>query len=86
MTLLTTEPSPRHGHTTIWDRYHGGRRPLSDDSFHSQTVIPPLALDKPSIMKRYHRPRTYSYTSLRRSPMMVVLQLSSADGGMTVGL
>ena len=36
-------------------RYHGGRRPLSDDSFHSPTVIPPSALDKPSIMKRYHR-------------------------------
>ena len=39
-------------------RYHGGRRPSSDDSFHSPTVIPPSALDKPSIMKRYHRRRT----------------------------
>ena len=36
----------------IWGRYHGGRRPSSDDSFHSPTVIPPSAVDKPSIMKR----------------------------------
>ena len=42
----------------IWGRYHGGRRPSSDDSLHSPTVIPPSALDKPSIMKRYHRRRT----------------------------
>ena len=28
-------------------RYHGGRRPSSDDSLHSPTVIPPSALDKP---------------------------------------
>ena len=34
-----------------WGRYHGGRRPSSDDSLHSPTVIPPPALDKPSIMK-----------------------------------
>ena len=39
-------------------RYHGGRRPSSDESFHSPIVIPPSALDKPSIMKRYHRRRT----------------------------
>ena len=26
-----------------WGRYHGGRRPSSDDSFHSPTVIPPSA-------------------------------------------
>ena len=32
--------------------YHGGGRPSSDNSFHSPTVIPPSALDKPSIMKR----------------------------------
>ena len=38
-----------------WGRYHGGRRPSSDDSFHSPTVIPPSALDKSSIMKSYHR-------------------------------
>ena len=41
--------------TEIRGRYHGGRRPSSDDSLHSPTVIPPSALDKPSIMKRYHR-------------------------------
>ena len=32
------------------DRYHGGRQPSNDDSFHSPTVIPPSALDKP----QYH--------------------------------
>ena len=52
-------------------RYHGGRRPSSDDSFHSPTVIPLSALDKPSIMKRCHRRRTCSHTSPRRSPTMV---------------
>ena len=52
-------------------RYHGGRRPSSDDSFHSPTVIPPSALDKPSIMKCYHRRRACSHTSPRRSPTMV---------------
>ena len=54
-------------------RYHGGRRPSNDDSFHSPTVIPPSALDKPSIMKRDHRRRTCSHTSPRRSPTMVTL-------------
>ena len=54
-------------------RYHGARRPSSDDSFHSLTVIPPSALDKPSVMKRDHRRRTYSHTSPRRSPTMVTL-------------
>ena len=54
-------------------RYHGGRRPSSDDSFHSPTIISPSALDKPSIMKRYHRRRTCSHTSPRRLPMMVTL-------------
>ena len=39
-------------------RYHGGRRPSSDDSSHSPTVIPPSALDKPMFMKCYHRRRT----------------------------
>ena len=56
-----------------WGRYHGGRRPSSDDSFHSLTVIPPSALDKPSITKRYHRRRMCSHTSPRRSPTMVTL-------------
>ena len=39
------------------------------------TVQPslPSALDKPSIMKRYHRRRTCSHTSPRRSPTMVTL-------------
>ena len=46
---------------------------LSDDSLHSPTVIPPSALDKPSIMKRYHRRRTCSHTSRRLSPTMVTL-------------
>ena len=32
-----------------------------------------LQFDKPSIMKRYHRRRTCSHTSLRRSPTMVTL-------------
>ena len=54
-------------------RYHGSRRPSSDDSFHSPTVIPPSSLDKPSIMKRYHRRRTCSHTSPRRSATMVTL-------------
>ena len=45
---------PRHTR----GRYHGGRRPSSDDSLHSPTVIPPSALDEPSIMKRYNRRRT----------------------------
>ena len=57
----------------IRGRYHGGRRPSSDGSFHGPTVIPPSALDKPSIMKRYHRRRTCSHTSPRRSPTMVTL-------------
>ena len=60
-------------HILLWGRYHGGRRPSSDDSFHSATVFPPSALDKPSIMKRYHRRRTCSHTSPRRSPTMVTL-------------
>ena len=46
------------GQCKIWGRYHGGRRPSSDDSFHSPTVIPPSVLDKPIIMKRNHRRRT----------------------------
>ena len=35
-----------------WGRYHGSRTPSNDDS---PAVIPPSALDKPTIMKRYHR-------------------------------
>ena len=56
-----------------WGRYHGGRRPSSDDSCHSPTVIPPSALDKPSIMKRYHRRRTTRWGVTARSPTMVTL-------------
>ena len=71
-----------------WGRYHGGRRPSSDDSLHSPTVIPPSALDKLSIMKRYHRWRLTRWGVTARLPTMVTLRdcLSSADGGMTVGL
>ena len=54
-------------------RYYGGRRQSSNNSFHSPTVIPPSALDKPSIMKRYHRRRTCSHTLPSRSPTMVTL-------------
>ena len=51
----------------------------ADDSqvttfFHSLIVIPPSALDKPSIVKLYHRRRTCSHTSPRRSPTMVTLR------------
>ena len=53
-------------------RYLGGRRPSSDDSFHTPTDILPLALDKPSITKRYHHRRTYCHTS-PCSPTTVML-------------
>ena len=56
--------------SVTWGWYHRDRRPSSDDS---PTVIPPLALDKPSIMKRYHCWQTCSHTSPRRSPTMVTL-------------
>ena len=54
-------------------QYHGGRRPSSDDSFHSPVVIPLPTLDKPSIMKRYHRRRTTRWGVAARSPTMVTL-------------
>ena len=54
-------------------RYHGGRRPSSDDSFHSPTVIPPSAFDKPSIMKRYHRRWTTRWGVRARLSTMVTL-------------
>ena len=41
--------------------------------FHSPTVIPPLAFNKPSVMNCYHCRRRCSHTSPRRSPMMVTL-------------
>ena len=53
-----------------WGRYHGSRQPSSDDS---PTIIPPSTLDKPSIMKRYHRQRTCSHTSPCCSLTMVML-------------
>ena len=53
--------------------YHRGRRLSNVDSFHSPTVIPPSALDKLSIMKRYHCRRRCSHTSPHCSPMMVTL-------------
>ena len=54
----------------FWGRYHGGRRPSSDDSFHSPTVIPLSALDKQSIMKHYHRRRATKWGVTARSPTM----------------
>ena len=49
-------------------QYHGGRRLSSDDSFHSPTVIPPSALNKPSIIKSYHHWQTmrWGVTALHR--------------------
>ena len=52
------------------NQYHGGRRPSRDDC---PTVIPPTALNKPSIIRRYHGRRTCSHTSPRRSPTFVGL-------------
>ena len=42
-------------------------------SLHSPIIIPPSAVDKPSIMKHYHRWQMCSHTSPQRSPMMVTL-------------
>ena len=84
--LLTTVTCKR----ATRGRYHGGRRPSSDDSLHSPAVIPPSALDKPSIMKRYHRRRTCNHTSRRRSPRVVTLhdtrfaECRWCNGGWTV--
>ena len=41
--------------------------------FTVQPVIPPSALDKPSIMKRYYRRRTTRWGVTARSPTMVTL-------------
>ena len=55
--------------------------------FTVQSFIPPSALDKPSIMKRYHRRRTTRWGVTARSPTMVTLHDTRfVDGGMTVGL
>ena len=62
-------------HKKVYSRgwYHGARRQSSDDGFHSPTVIPPSALDKLSIMKRYHCQWTCSHPSPCRSPTIVTL-------------
>ena len=76
----------------IWGRYHGGRRPSSDDSFHSPTVISPSAPDKPSITKHYHRRRTTRWSVTAHLPTMVTLhntrfvECRSWDDGWTVKL
>ena len=44
-----------------------------DDSLHSPAVIPPSALDKPSIMKRYQRRRATRWGVTAVSPTMVTL-------------
>ena len=57
-------------------QYHAGIMEADDcqvTTVFSPTVIPPSAFDKPSIMKRYHRRRTCSQTSARRTPTMVTL-------------
>ena len=54
-----------------WSQNHGDLPMSSDDSFHSPTVIPPLALDKPSIMKRYHHRQTMRWGVTARLPTMV---------------
>ena len=77
------------GKMISWGRYRGGRRVSSENSFHSPTVISPLALDKPSFMKRYHRQQTKRWALTAHSPTRLTLhytQFVSADGGMTVGL
>ena len=71
--LLQNCPTHRNLRAKTWDRYHGCRRPSSDDSLHSPTVIPPSALDKPSIMKRYHRRRTTRWGVTAHFPTMVTL-------------
>ena len=42
-------------------------------SLHSPNVIPPSALDKPSIMKRYHNRRTTRKGVTARTPRMLTL-------------
>ena len=78
--LMCGEVQPGGQHTDcswlpndLWGRYRGGRRPSSDDSLHSPTVIPPSALDKPNIMKRFHRRRTMRWGVTAHSPTMVPL-------------
>ena len=49
-------------------RYHGGRRLSSDDSLYSPTVIPPSALDKPSIMVRLANVQSHLTSSFSMIP------------------
>ena len=44
-TYLSGTSSRPGGKALTRGRYHGGRRPSSDDSFHSPTSIPPSSLD-----------------------------------------
>ena len=62
-----------HFGTSTNGRYHGGRQPSSDDSFRSPTIIPPSALDKPSIIKRFHCRRMMRWGVTPRLPTMVML-------------
>ena len=57
-----------------WRRYHGGWLPSSEDSFHSLTIIPPSALDKPRIMECYLCRRVMRWGVTAHSPMMVTLR------------
>ena len=77
--IICRPTQSQYSHTRA--RYHGGRRPSSDDNFHSPTVIPPSALDKSSIMKRCHHRQTCSHTSPRRSPTMVTRGSDGAHVG-----
>ena len=62
-----------HDCLDTWGQYHGDQRPSCDDSYHSQTVIPPSTLNKPSIMKHYHRRRMTSWGVTAHSLTMVTL-------------
>ena len=65
---------PEEANLDTRSRYHGGRRPSSDDSLHSPTIVfPPSAFDKPSTMKRYHRRRTTRWGVTACSLTMVTL-------------
>ena len=83
---VETTPWTTPGLAVTRGRYHGGRRPSSDDSVHSPTVIPPSTLDRPSSMKRYHRRRTTRRGVTARSPTMdhlvgLVVKASASRAG-----
>ena len=71
--IHNVETKERKEMPLFWGQYHGDRRPSSNNSLHSPTVIPPSALNKPSIIKRYHHRRMCSHSSPHRSPTMVTL-------------